>query len=190
MWLSSSAIIDFGDGVYRILTGLLSSIPSLRVTVYRERALSPRLLSLFDRLVASYPERLILTDSISMYLLPVVLRQHDWTWIPTTRADFGIDAMVARSCGTPVIAWQVPPFETCLSHGADGIHIPCQRSNNWFGAPRAIPTVKMTERILGDALVDPLLCDRFRRGTSFLDGRRKVFEAFWAKVWHTEVHGG
>lgn len=187
VWLNGSAIRDFGDGVCTVLARLLEAIPDLYVTVYRERSLSGRLKRRFDALFTAYPQRCVRAPVASAYELPWLLREQDWTWIPATTSDFGADALLAKACGTAVVTWQLPPFDTCTVDNVSGVHVPCRVDHNWFGSPRAIPVGVVVEQTLHRVLVDRDLREKLHLDPSVVALRRQTFETFWARAWSLEI---
>lgn len=72
-------------------------------------------------------------------------RSHDLTLWPTDQEGLGIIGLESISCGTPVIAWDIPPINEYLTNGVNSILLPCTVRHNWFGVVTACPDEKRFE---------------------------------------------
>ncbi|RBM21221.1 D-inositol-3-phosphate glycosyltransferase [Prauserella sp. PE36] len=63
-----------------------------------------------------------------------VYRAADVVAVPSYNESFGLVALEAQACGTPVVAAEVGGLPVAVSHGVSGLLVPSHRAQDWAGA--------------------------------------------------------
>jgi D-inositol-3-phosphate glycosyltransferase len=83
--------------------------------------------------------------------------------VPSRNESFGLVALEAQACGTPVVAASVGGLRTAVAHGASGLLVPDHSPQTWADA-------------VGSLVADPAERDRLARGAR-LHARRFGWDA-------------
>ncbi len=67
-----------------------------------------------------------------------VYRAADVVAVPSYNESFGLVALEAQACGTPVVAAEVGGLPVAVSHGVSGLLVPSHRAEDWAGALGAV----------------------------------------------------
>ncbi|MBK1784218.1 D-inositol-3-phosphate glycosyltransferase [Prauserella cavernicola] len=67
-----------------------------------------------------------------------VYRAADVVAVPSYNESFGLVALEAQACGTPVVAAQVGGLPVAVNHGASGLLVPTHRPRDWASALREV----------------------------------------------------
>lgn len=87
-----------------------------------------------------------------------VFRAADVVAVPSYNESFGLVALEAQACGTPVVAAEVGGLPVAVSHGKSGLLVPSHRAGDWADA-------------LGRVALDPALRARLSEGAVAHAGR-------------------
>ncbi|PRX45529.1 D-inositol-3-phosphate glycosyltransferase [Prauserella shujinwangii] len=63
-----------------------------------------------------------------------VYRSADVVAVPSYNESFGLVALEAQACGTPVVAAEVGGLPVAVAHGESGLLVPSHRAGDWAGA--------------------------------------------------------
>ncbi|MFF5986106.1 D-inositol-3-phosphate glycosyltransferase [Prauserella flavalba] len=63
-----------------------------------------------------------------------VYRAADVVAVPSYNESFGLVALEAQACGTPVVAAEVGGLPVAVNHGLSGLLVPSHRAQDWAGA--------------------------------------------------------
>ncbi|QFU94223.1 D-inositol-3-phosphate glycosyltransferase [Amycolatopsis sp. YIM 10] len=63
-----------------------------------------------------------------------VYRAADVVAVPSYNESFGLVALEAQACGTPVVAAEVGGLPVAVAHGVSGLLVPTHRARDWAGA--------------------------------------------------------
>ena len=63
-----------------------------------------------------------------------VYRAADVVTVPSHNESFGLVALEAQACGTPVVAAEVGGLPVAVAHGVSGLLVPTHRADDWSGA--------------------------------------------------------
>jgi len=96
-------------------------------------------------------ERLCLVAAQPHHLLSTYYRAADVVHVPSRSESFGLVALEAAACGTPVVATAVGGLQTLVEHGRSGFLVDGRHPERWAST---------TDRILGD----PVLAERLAAG--------------------------
>ena len=138
-----------------------------------------------QKLLATHVDRLVCLYSSSLLSQCLKMHAHDWTWLPDTRADIGIMAQRSLACGTPVITYDISPYQEFVSDEVTGLTIKCELFSNRVGAPVAGPNLvsivnTITKAITGQSeLVSKCQKKIWKRESQHM----KAFRLFWGKEW-------
>src|SRR5690606_39684642 len=67
-----------------------------------------------------------------------VYRAADVVAVPSHNESFGLVALEAQACGTPVVAAEVGGLPVAVRHGVSGLLVPTHRSADWADALGAV----------------------------------------------------
>jgi len=183
--MSSRAIDECGNFVLVAVNDVLELFPEVRFTLdfgkSWPRGDRRRIKELRDK----YTNRLTCHHSSSLLSQCFRMHAHDWTWIPDTRADIGITAQRSLACGTPVIVYDISPYQEFVSDEVTGLLIRCELFSNRVGAPVAGPSLvsivgTLSKAIAGQSeLVSKCQKKIWKRESQHM----KAFRLFWGKEW-------
>lgn len=128
-------------------------------------------------------ERLQIRYQASLLQQAASYHESGWTWIPSRQSNFAMAALRSLSCGTPVICYDIPPFNEVVKENYNGKLIGCDLDSNWLGASIAVADPDEVLRVLLRVFCDDTLCNRCRKYDWKLEERRARFERFWDKEW-------
>jgi D-inositol-3-phosphate glycosyltransferase len=63
-----------------------------------------------------------------------VYRAADVVAVPSYNESFGLVALEAQACGTPVVAAEVGGLPVAVAHGVSGLLVPSHGARDWAGA--------------------------------------------------------
>src|SRR5207302_6971005 len=66
--------------------------------------------------------------------LPDLYRAADLVAVPSYNESFGLVALEAQACGTPVVAAEVGGLPVAVAHGVSGLLVPSHSASDWAGA--------------------------------------------------------
>jgi D-inositol-3-phosphate glycosyltransferase len=96
-------------------------------------------------------DRIRFVDAQPHHLLSTFYRAADVVQVPSRSESFGLVALEAAACGTPVIATAVGGLQTLVEHGRSGFLVDERDPSRWAAT---------TDRVLGD----PVLAERLAAG--------------------------
>ncbi len=128
----SSAVGAGADDLLDVMDKLLHDIKDLELTVLSTRAWPRRERRHASALCTRWGERLAWEPAGNLIHRAATFHRHDWVVLPGLRYDFGITAALAAACGTPCIAYDVPPINelapgvmvACVAPGRSGALLP------------------------------------------------------------------
>jgi glycosyltransferase involved in cell wall biosynthesis len=183
--MSSRVIDECGYFVLAAVRDVLELFPEAKFTLDFGKSWPRRARKYIKTLLKIYIDRLICHHSPSLLSQCFRMHAHDWTWLPDTRADIGIMAQRSLACGTPVITYDVSPYQEFVSDEVTGLVIQCEAFSNRVGAPIAGPNLvsivrTMTKAITGQSeLVSQCQKKIWKRESQHM----KAFRLFWGKEW-------
>lgn len=134
----SDAISNSSSFILTVLDELLNSHSGLEFTVLHSRAFCPADKQTIKSLLRDFHTRLVFRAMPRLENIQVDFHDHDWVWLPSRRANFGVFANLAASCGCPTLAWDIPPYNEIIQNDVTGVLVPCDTKTNWMQAPSAI----------------------------------------------------
>lgn len=96
-------------------------------------------------------DRIRFVDAQPHHLLSTFYRAADVVQVPSRSESFGLVALEAAACGTPVVATAVGGLQTLVEHGRSGFLVDGRDPSRWAAT---------TDRVLGD----PVLAERLAAG--------------------------
>ena len=134
----SDAIGNNSNFIFTVLDELLNSSSDLVFTVLHSRAFCPADKQTIKCLLRDFHTRLVFRPMPQLENIALDFHNHDWVWLPSRRANFGVFANLALSCGCPVLTWDIAPYSEIIENDFTGILVPCDTKTNWMQAPSAI----------------------------------------------------
>ena len=183
--MSARVIDECGYFVLAVVQDVLELFPEVRFTLDFGKSWSRQARKHIQKLLKIYVDRLVCNYSSSLLLQCFKMHAHDWTWLPDTRADIGIMAQRSLACGTPVITYDISPYQEFVSNEVTGLVIKCELFSNRVGAPIAGPSLvsivnTMTKAITGQSeLVSQCQKKIWKRESQHM----KAFRLFWGEEW-------
>jgi D-inositol-3-phosphate glycosyltransferase len=119
--------------------------------------------------------------------LPAVYQAADVVAVPSHNESFGLVALEAQACGTPVVAAEVGGLPVAVAHGRSGLLVPGHDPARWAGtlAEVALRPARRAELAAGAA--EHARNFSWQRTTdALLAGYATAAEAFRAAVWRDE----
>lgn len=177
---ANHSVIDFcGPLLIRILDELLDYIPNLTITLVANKSW-PEQDRKAIRTLRRHGDRWAYKRISDLDTLNYEFMHHDWALIPWTRGNMGIVAMRALACGTPVLAYDIPPFNE-LINSRNGVLLPCNLKFGKFDAPTAIPDYGgMLDKLL-ETLQCSTLLTKLQKEDWGLEEAERAFNDFWSK---------
>ncbi|HJT37874.1 MAG TPA: D-inositol-3-phosphate glycosyltransferase [Actinomycetota bacterium] len=96
-------------------------------------------------------DRVVLHDPIPHEQLPDYYRAADAVLVPSRTESFGLVALEASACGTPVVATDVGGLRTAVRHGVTGLLVPGRDPEHFARALAEVLTDRAAARAMGDA---------------------------------------
>lgn len=182
--VNSSVTEVYGSMLLRLLRTLLESLSHLSVTLVSNKSWNEQDRREIRQLCDDYGNvnRFRSIREQNLDDLSREFHNHDWVMVPWTKADFGIMASRAMSCGAPVIAFDVEPFNEIITNRHNGILIPCELNINKLKAPVAVPDfVKMLNTCLSVFSENRTLF-KMQASDWHLDQLEKACNRFWGQT--------
>lgn len=183
--MSGRVIDECGHFVLAAIGDLLDLFPEIRFTLDFGKS--------WPRSSRRVIKELMLRQAgkLTCYRTPSLLSQcrhmhgHDWTWIPDTRADIGITAQRSLACGTPVIVYDISPYQEFVSNEVTGLLIGCELFENRLGAPVAGPSLVSIVSTISKAVTgqSDLVAQCQQKIWKRESQHMRAFRLFWAKEW-------
>ena len=183
--MSARVIDECGHFVLAAVTDLLDMLPEVRFTLDFGKSWPRHTRRVIRDMIDKRPGKLTCYRSPSMLSQCRHMHGHDWTWIPDTRADIGITAQRSLACGTPVIVYDISPYQEFVSNETTGLLIGCERLENNLGAHVASPSLvsivkTISKAVFGQSeLVSQCQKKIWKRESQHM----RAFRLFWAKEW-------
>jgi hypothetical protein len=130
-----------------------------------------------------FGKRFEVTFRNSLIRQATLLHEHDWAWLPSPRVNTSIMAARALACGTPVICYNIPPYNEIIKNCENGALIDCDTGTNWLGAAVALPAMYRTHTLLSALFAHNSLMDKCRKTDWNLHNQVTAFERFWEGHW-------
>lgn len=164
-----------------VLDAVLGGLPRLRVTLAATRAFSGRDRH-FRGLRLAHPGRVRFRTLGAAEDFTRLLHAHDWAVFFWRRADTTLPALHAMSCGVPVIAFDVAPFNEVVVPGNGGLLVPCKREVSRFGAETAVVDAAAAADCLRRAFADNGLLFRLQACDWPVAQAREGFVRAWNRA--------
>lgn len=183
--MSSEVIDECGHFVLTAINDLLDLFPEVRFTLDFGKSWSRSARRVIKELTIKQQGKLTCHRSPSLLSQCRRMHEHDWTWIPDTRADIGITAQRSLACGTPVIVYDISPYQEFVANEMTGLLIRCELFKNRLGAPVAGPSLvsivsTISKAVIGQSdLVSQCQQKIWKRESQHM----RAFRLFWTKEW-------
>lgn len=175
------SVIDFCGPLWlHVIAELLDEMPRMDFTLLANKSWPEQDRKMIRDLKKNYPKRFTYKRQGDLDSLNSEFLVHDWAIIPWTRCNVGIMAMRALACGTPVVAFDVPPFSELISKRS-GVLLPCELQVSRFNAPTAVPNLRGVLTTLLESFESPNLLRRLQTEDWALPKRDDAFTKFWAE---------
>ncbi|HJT37953.1 MAG TPA: D-inositol-3-phosphate glycosyltransferase [Actinomycetota bacterium] len=96
-------------------------------------------------------DRIVLRDPVPHEQLPDYYRAADVVLVPSRTESFGLVALEASACGTPVVATDVGGLRTAVRHGVTGLLVPGRDPEHFARALAEVLTDRALATAMGDA---------------------------------------
>jgi len=183
--MSSRSIDECGHFVLAAINDLLDLLPEVRFTLDFGKSWPRTTRHVINKMMDKRPGKLTCYRSPSLLSQCSHMHEHDWTWIPDTRADIGIIAQRSLACGTPVIVYDISPYQEFVSNETTGLLVGCERLENRLGAHVASPSLVSIVQTISKAVFGQselvFQCQQkiWKRESQHM----RAFRLFWAKEW-------
>jgi hypothetical protein len=180
-----SSIDKYASLMLAITNALLENGQRHRVTILSTKSWPARARATLDCLRRRYKERLCFKRATAILSQMREFHDHDWVYLPATKADFAITAAAANACGAPTIVNNVAPFNEVITPRHSGVWLSHEREANWLGAEVALPH-KAVPGIVAQvvATVDDVnLLLAMQRLDWHVAENQRAFIAFWRRLW-------
>lgn len=173
--IEATALEVVGRGLHRF--------PCMSLTVvYNASKTAPFAISRIRQFRRYFGERVQLGSSIPLCDRPMVFASHDLTFWPVCRGNTGMTGLTSLTMGTPVLAFQMPPFDEFLT-ASNSFLVSSDICRGDLGIPRLEPDYNAMEQGLYDALDHPERLQALQQNVlSGLLHRRKGFEGALTQV--------
>ncbi|WP_116041652.1 D-inositol-3-phosphate glycosyltransferase [Amycolatopsis palatopharyngis] len=117
-----------------------------------------------------------------------VYRAADVVAVPSYNESFGLVALEAQACGTPVVAAEVGGLPVAVSHGVSGMLVPGHRAEDWANALAAVAlrpgrraelganAVRHARRFSWERTTDALVATYTEAATAFRDAVARALQ--------------
>ena len=175
MYSSQLKYVDVS--ILSTLAGIIESNPSVTITVACSRGLTTYAVRMLKYLSHKYKNRWSVKWNSQWSEQVFMMSEHDLVIWPITRDGFSIIGTTALCLGTPVMAWNVPPINECLSND-NSVLVGCDLEYNWLGMPEAKQDYMAFERSLRYLISSNTLLGKLRKHTKDdLLERKEVFNS-------------
>lgn len=181
--LDGAVMQDLGAEITRLLSSVLSEAPWVKLTLDCSCSPAKDLRRDLTKLQSSFPHRVQLLNRTSLVGQARQFFIHDWTVSLSLRYDTTSLAMRSLACGSPVLAYDVPPVSEVVRNEQHGLLTPCDLGFNWLQAPIASVSVSAMKASLSRAAEDPALLTFCQSSDWGLEAKEQAFVAFWSKEW-------
>jgi hypothetical protein len=183
LFVADSGVIDFcGPGVLYAINELLSDLPWLQVTLLSSKSWSEQERRRIKMLHREFGPRFLHHRQGGILETTHKFRMHDWVVLPSARATFGIAAMRALQCGTPVIAYNIAPFDGVIRDHENGVLVDCASRQNKFGAVTAVSSGYGLLSMCQSAFGAPDLMTKLRSKPWNTNQTKDDFNTFWIRM--------
>nr|WP_200834313.1 D-inositol-3-phosphate glycosyltransferase [Amycolatopsis alkalitolerans] len=107
-------------------------------------------------------------------MLAEVYRAADVVAVPSYNESFGLVALEAQACGTPVVAAEVGGLPVAVAHGVSGLLVPSHKAHDWASALASVALQPDRRAELGDNAVHHARRFSWERTTDALLGTYAV----------------
>ena len=180
--LDSSTLDEVGPFVLRVANELLCWRTDVHVTLSCAKTWPKRVRRDIAAFLTTWQGRFRVTYRQNLVEQATALHVHDWTFLPSVRADIGMTAILSLACHVPVIAYDIEPFSSVIRNRHSGFLLPCEIGTNWLGMPIADPQLASTLTGLQSLLTEVNLTNlRLREWR--IESNAKAFTKFWGNEW-------
>lgn len=89
---------------------------------------------------------------LDRYSLAALFARANLAIFPSVAATTAMTAQMALACGTPIVCYDIAPYNEYVRPGVDGFLVPCQSRQNSLGAPRAVADYTALHKVSATAL--------------------------------------
>ena len=161
----------------------LLRFPRMTLTVaYNASKLAPFATRRIKEFKKYFGDRVRLMPGVPIGWRPMLFVAHDLTYWPVCCGNTGMIGLMSITMGTPVLAFQIPPFTEFLT-AMNSIQVPTTVYSGNMGIPRVEPNYDIMEQYLYAALTD---ADRLKllqqNVLCGLEQRRETFKKVLTRV--------
>lgn len=183
MMVNGATIDVSGLGLLRMVEGLLATYTDLRIYLLHSRSWPDNDRRYIRRLRSDFAHRFQTERLDSFNRLTRRLHEFDWTVIPWPRADFGIAAARSIACGTPVVTYDVAPFNEIVRHEHNGHLVRCDITvSTGVEAPSAVPDMKALSELCFELFANRTAWNDCRRRDWKVAEHSASFSRAWADI--------
>jgi hypothetical protein len=136
--VDSDAVSNSASFILTVLDELLNSHGHLEFTVLHSKSFTPADKQAIKNLLRDFRARLTFRAMPALENIVTDFHNHDWVWLASRKVNFGAFAILATTCGCPVLAWDIAPYNEIITNDETGVLVPCEVKTNWMQAPAVI----------------------------------------------------
>lgn len=189
-FLCGASTVDFcGFATLQLINALLDNLATLDITILATKSWSRKERQKIGQMRQHWGARLAYASAGDLLEQTRTYHKHDWLVLPGVRDDFGIQAQRAMSCGLPVIAYAIEPWNEIIMDRYSGMLMPCDVAANSVRAPLAVINLGSGYRTCLEAFSSVPLLLKLQKNDWHLTHTQQAFNSYWADVFgfDTEV---
>jgi glycosyltransferase involved in cell wall biosynthesis len=165
--------------VIPLIAKVIEGNPAVKIHIMYSKGIASPTLRTMKHLTKKFAGRWKITRADHWADHATAMLNADLTLWPAKWDGLGLIGLTSLHMGTPVFAWDLPPFNEHLSGGFNALLVNCEIEYNWLGVPKARPNYQEFERVLSwildsKAALKELKCNTHKR----------------LEEWDTEFHKG
>jgi len=183
----------FGSQLRRVNIGSISSLsrilracPRAKLVVACSRGLSRAARYTLQYIYRTYTDRVVLIPSCPWHTQMQLMAASQLTLWPAVFDGFGLIGITSLHMGTPVVAFDAPPFSEYLHNTQDSILVPSRVDRDGCGAARVTADYKRYEACVVEMIRKPDIIAGLTSNTAkHLNSLRSSFTSGWSR--HLEL---
>jgi hypothetical protein len=167
-----------------LLGYLLPKMPDAHMTVaITSCRFAPGVAKFFQKLGQKTNGRVKLVRNVPLKNRPALYTEHDLTLFPAECDNYGICGLTSINCGTPILAFNLPPQSDYVYPSTNGVLVKTPIDYDDNGAPHAAPDYESLVTSLQALIAEPWHIDALNKQINYnLAARRKAFELGWQTI--------